>query len=181
MGYNWGTTGEYVVVSKDILTRLSLLPMQGTRLTQVFCDVLAITPDERAGVEALAQDLTETYRGWATEHLQREQPGGDVLAKYSLPADPEFSGSLSNHLTLGVMTLLGEERGSYFLYYGHSWLLAMGMYGGGSRTLTVFRQQQGDQARLLFRVQSPTILLTSRVSPSNPFPEAFLPLFPNGW
>jgi len=31
LGFNWATTGDYVVVSKDILTRLSLLPMQGTR------------------------------------------------------------------------------------------------------------------------------------------------------
>jgi len=57
LGFNWNTTRDYLVVSKDSLKRVSLSAMKDMRLTDVACKVLAITPEERSTIEATTQQL----------------------------------------------------------------------------------------------------------------------------
>ena len=76
MGFNWGNSNDYLIVSKDTLRAISLDAMRGSKLKNTVCQVLAITPEERAGIEAATQGLMENYKAWAEAHVQREEPSG---------------------------------------------------------------------------------------------------------
>jgi hypothetical protein len=161
------------------LHAISVAGVQGTKVSQNACDVLAITPEERAQIDAAAQSLMDQYKSWALAHVQRAEPAGDVVAKYSLPQDSDFSLSLSNSFVSGVMDALGEQRGKLLLGYSDDWMTALGMDGGDS-SLTVKRYQFGDETHFNYVVENAGSSMSSSVSERN-FPEAFLPLFPNGW
>jgi len=146
------------------------------------CQVLAMMPEERAGVEGTAQALMDNYKTWAEAHVQREEPSGDVVAKYALPADPDFSQSLSNNFANAVLTSLGNERGDLFLDYARSWMQDLGMEGGaGDNRLTVRRHESGNEPQLSFELKYSGNTMNADVAPYQPFPEAFRALFPNGW
>lgn len=181
LGFNWKSTGDYVVVSKDTLDAISLNAMRGMKVTETAASVLALTPEERAGINALAQSLDQQYKDWAQAHAQRVEPSGKVVAEYVLPADAEFSSSLNNQYTNGVVNALGSERGNLLLHYSSSWMNNLGMEGGDEIALTVSQYTSGDEIHLGFTVKSSNNNFATDVTPNQPFPEAFLPLFPNGW
>lgn len=181
LGFNWKSTGDYLVVSKDTLRAVSLEGIRGMKLNEAAAAVLALTPDERANVDALTQSLGQSYQNWAATHAQRAEPGGKVVAQYTLPADADFSQSLSGQFTNGVLSALGGERGNLLLQYSSSWMHDLGMEGNESTTLTLSRYG-ADNARLNFTLKSSNgNNMSTDVSPYQPFPQAFLPLFPNGW
>lgn len=181
LGFRWNSTGDYLVVSKDTLRAVDLKAVHDMKLRDAACAVLAVTPDERAGIDAMTQSLGESYKTWAEAHVQRSEPAGDIVANYTLPVDSAFFLSLSNQFTSGVMTALGEERGNLLLSYAQSWMTELGLEGDGASTLTVKRYQGGDESRLNFASEYSGNSISSDVSPYQPFPGAFLPLFPNGW
>jgi hypothetical protein len=183
LGFNWASSDDYLVVSKDTLRAVSLQGMKGTKLSDAACQVLATTPDERAGIEGVTQGLMDSYEGWAEAHVQREEPSGNVVAKYTLPADPAFSESLSNSFASAVLTGLGTERGELLLDYARSWMLDLGMGStGGENSLTVKRSQSGNEPHLNYELRYSGNLMNNEVySPHQEFPIAFQPLFPNGW
>lgn len=186
LGFSWNTLGDYLVVSKETLRSVTLTGIRETKLDQAACEVLAITPEQRSAVEALLHTLAEAYGPWALNHLERHEPTGNIVAKYTLPADPGFAESLGTQLTRGLTSALGQERADYLLSYSSSENRNMGMFGagpmgiytGGPKTLSVTRLPNG---QLHFEFESPAAVLGADVSPSLPFPEAFLPAFPNGW
>ena len=83
LGISWDSSRDYVLVSKAALKRIPLNGA-GSRggLTPTVCDMLAITPDEQARLEALVQRSEATYLGWAQTNVQRIEPTGDIVAKY---------------------------------------------------------------------------------------------------
>jgi hypothetical protein len=179
LGFNWASSGDYLMVSKDTLRAISLKGVSGRGVSQAACEVLAITPAERQQIEAAAQSVADQYKAWALTDAKRTEPSGDVVAQYSLPQDRDFSLSLSNSFVRGVVDTLGEERGSLLLSYSGDWMTGLGMFGGDS-SLTVKRYQSGDEPHLTYVVENAGNSMSSDVSPQN-FPEAFRPLFPNGW
>jgi hypothetical protein len=181
LGFRWDSTGDYLVVSKDTLRAIKLGAMHGMKLRDTACAVLAVTPEERAGIDTMTQSLGESYKSWAEAHVQRSEPSGDIVAKYALPADPAFTLSLSNQFTSGILAALGEERGDMLLSYAQSWMTELGLAGDGASTLTVVRYQLGGEPHLNFQLQYSGNSMSTDVSPHQPFPAAFLPLFPNGW
>ncbi|HZQ45467.1 MAG TPA: hypothetical protein VFC07_00525 [Verrucomicrobiae bacterium] len=182
LGFNWKSTGDYLVVSKDTLRAVSLDGIRGMKMNEAAAGVLALTPDERANVDALIQSLGRSYQNWVETHAQRVEPGGKVIAQYTLPADADFSQSLSSQFTEGVLSALGEERGNLLLQYSGSWMQDLGMNEDNATTLTVTRYGSGDNMRLGFTLKSSDgSNMSTDVSPYQPFPQAFLPLFPNGW
>ena len=103
------------------------------------------------------------------------------LAKYTLPFDPQFSQSLSNEFAGGVIAALGAERGELMLDYASSWMLDLGIRGRAATILTIKRPSAG-QERLPFELRTPDGgTMYTDVSPYQPFPEAFRPVFPGGW
>ena len=185
MGLNWRSSDDYIVVSKSTLRRVQIDSEKSNRLTDTVCGVLAITPEERAGVEATMQQVSTAYKSWAEEDLKREEPSGDILARYTLPTDPEFSQSLSNTFTSGIRAALGEERGALLRGYSMSWMDGFGLLANPApdkpTRLTVKRVQNGDGMHLGFDFEHRGGTMYTYASPWQPFPEAFLPLFPGGW
>jgi hypothetical protein len=181
LGFSWKGKGDYLIVSKDTLRAISLDGIQQTNFSGIACDILAIKPDERARLDAMLQSLRESYKTWAEASVQRSEPAGDIVAKYSLPADAEFSQSLSNRFSSGILAALGDERGNLLLEYSRNWMKDLGMAGNGDTTLTVKRYKAGDQDRLNFEFRYGGNVVSSLVHPFDSFPRAFLPLFPNGW
>jgi len=184
-GFNWNSTGDYLVVSKQTLRSISLDGVKGNKLAKVVCDVLAIRPEERATIEATMQQVAAGYKSWAESHVQREEPSGDVVAQYTMPAEAKISQSLSNNYVNGILTTLGKERGDLMEDYSRDWMVALGMNRAGSSsgdtTIIVKRYQAGDEMRLGFELRQAGGTMSTDVSPWQPFPEAFKPLFPGGW
>lgn len=181
LDFNWATTGKYLIVTKDTLRAISLKAMRGMKLDGTPCDVLAITPDEHARIDAMMQSLGDAYKTWAEGRLRREKLGSEDVAAFTLPEDASFSQSFSNQFTSGILSILGKERGELLQSYSDSWLASLGMSGGGDTSFVVKRYQAGNQTRLNYAVRSHGNAFATDVSPEQPFPEAFLPIFPSGW
>jgi hypothetical protein len=184
-GFDWNSTGEFLVVSKQTLQNVGFDAVKGNKLTDVVCGVLALTPDERATVEATMAQVASDYQSWAKVHVQREEPAGDVVAKYTMPPDTAISQSLSNSFVNGIFVTLGRERAELLENYSREWMVALGMNQIGlaqsDTTMTVKRYGTGDKSRLNVEVNQAGGRMSTDVSPWQPFPEAFKPLFPNGW
>ena len=131
--------------------------------------------------------LAKSHAAWAQEHVQREEPTGEVLAKYSLPVNVEFAQGLSNQFTAAIYATLGDGRGQLFQQHAYSWMAALGMGSGPSSaypnsptTMTVERySKQNDQLR--YTLQRANSQMQTSVSPWQPFPEEFRTVFPGGW
>ena len=177
LGFSWRNQPDYVVVRKESLKRISLSGIKRTRVTDAACQVLAITPDERGALKATASQLSAEYNAWAQANVHREEPPGDVVAKYSLGTDPAFSQSLSNRFTQVLFATLGPERAELLQSYAGDWMSGLGMLGGPPTTLTVRRY--GDRLNMEIRQAGNT--MSTDVAPQQPFPAAFRPIFPGGW
>lgn len=185
LGLNWNSTGDYVVVSKETLRDIRLSAVRKNKLTGVAGDVLAMTPDERASINATLQSVAADFQAWAQAHVQSGEPSGDVLAKYTLPADPQFMQSLSNTYVSGVFNTLGQERGELMEGYSSQWMSEVGLSDTGTSqdpiTLTVKRYQSDDQSRLGYEFSYGGGSMSADVSPWQAVPEPFQSLFPGGW
>ena len=86
-----------------------------------------------------------------------------------------------NNFATAALSVLGMERGNLLRHYCDRWISELGLQGGGDTSLTVNRYQSGGEAGLRFELKYSGNTMSTEVSPGQPFPEAFLPLFPNGW
>ena len=180
LGFNWNTSGNYVVVSKDSLRNLGVTAVDADHLTDAVCGVLAVTPEERAGIDSLMTRLAGELKDWVIAHAQRIEPQGDVVAKYCVPGDSEFSQSLSNRFAGGVIGALGSERAELMLGFASLWMRDMEMHGDKPTILTVRRPPEGADY-LPFVLETPGGGMSSAVSPYNELPYVFRSLFPGGW
>lgn len=185
LGFDWSTVSNYVIVSKATLNHIRLSGMNGQKLSDAACKVLAITPQERGAIDAMTQQLGADYKAWAEAHVQRTEPSGDLVAQYRLPVDPEFSQSQSKTFMSGILATLGDERGRLLMNYSRSWMVDLGMDSYGvppsPTTMTVRRHGTGDDLTLTLEVKQAGGGMQTVVSPWQPFPAAFRPLFPGGW
>ncbi|HWQ92004.1 MAG TPA: hypothetical protein VN673_10060, partial [Clostridia bacterium] len=181
LGFNWNTTGDYLVVSKTTLSTTTLGGMEGARISDAACQVLAITPAERNTIEATTQQLAAEYDAWAQAQIQREEPTGDIVAKYSIPTDPAFSLSLSNRFVDTLRSTLGEERSSLLKKYSYSWMNDIGVFRDDPVTLTVKRYMAGNVPRFNMELRQNRGGMSCDVSPWQPLPIPFRPIFPGGW
>lgn len=180
LGFNWNTTGDYVVISKSTLQSVDLSAIDATGLTDVGCGVLAITPEERASINSLAQQLSRQYAEWLADHLRRETPSGNEVARYAIPEDPAFSMSLSNKFTSGISAILGDERGTLLRGYSLLWMAERGMSYTGPMTLIVSRYPDS-LTDLRYSIQLPNRDPSPGRILGAWFPPAFRPAFPGGW
>lgn len=178
-GFNWNTTGDFVIVSKSTLHEIGVTGMGRKKLTDAVCAVLAITPGERAAIDATAVSVEEQYAEWARAHVQRLEPGGDVLAKYALPADPDFSARLHQEFTDCVNSTLGPERGGLLLDYSSTWMRDRGLNNNEGTTMIITRRSDGHLSAEVKWGHGSS--MSSEPSPYQAFPVQFQPVFPDGW
>lgn len=202
LDFNWNTTGEYLIISKKSLEQISYEAMKSAKLTAVARAVLAITPAEQAAIEAVTQQLSDERKAWVKDHAQRTEPSGDVLAQYSLPVNVEMSRSHLAIFTNGIFGALGNQRGQWLKDRSIGWMTDDGLREEPDfskvpeefrsmipsaelepqpTTLTVERYKSGDDWRLNYRLKQGGGNMMAGVTPWQPFPEAFKPLFPGGW
>ena len=176
LGFNWHSTGEYVVVSKDILRALRLEAVRDFKLNDAACQLLAITPEEREHIDATTRAMRADCNAWVSDHARREEPHGLILAQYTLPEDPQFFQTLSNRFANSLHATLGRERAGLLLEYATEWMFALGVYGHGRDSVTVQRCE-----RWPFFELNQSCDGSGCSGGASPFPAVFLPLFPNGW
>lgn len=204
LGFNWNTTGEYLIISKKSLGAISFDALKGAKLTAVAEAALAITPAEKSTLQATLQQLNEARSDWVKAHVQREEPSGNILAKYSLPVDPEFSMNQLALFTNSVFNTLGIDRAKIFQDHSSQWLTDSGMRIAPDfskvpaelraampvmmerqepqpASLTVERYKSGDEWYMNYHLKQDGNNMTTSVNPWQPFPEAFKPLFPGSW
>lgn len=113
----WNTSGDFVWISKESVNQLRVAALTNDRLTETVCSLLAISPVERATVEATLQQIASGNRQWLRSHLRRVEPAGEIVAHYEFPVDFQHSQYLSNAVTAGLATALGAERSRILLTY----------------------------------------------------------------
>ncbi len=204
LGFNWNTTGDYLIVSKKSLGAISFDALKGAKLTAVAEAALAITPAEKSTLQATLQQIKEARSDWVKAHAQREEPSGNILANYSLPVDSEFSESQLALYTNSLFNTLGVARAEMFQDHSGQWLADSGLritpdysrvpaelraampamikrQEPQPTTLTVERYKSGDEWYMNYHLKQEGANMTTSVNPWQPFPEAFKPLFPGGW
>jgi hypothetical protein len=200
LDFNWNTTGDYLIISKQSLDGISLDGIRGLKLTAAARAVLAITPGEQAAIESMTQQMGAERLTWATAHAQRTEPSGNVVARYALPEDESFSQVQHQTFTNGIVSTLGKQRARWLQQFSYGWMREVGLFVGTDlsgvpaeilagqpsmekkpTTLTVERYQAGKETGMNFTLEQAGGSMTAGVSPWQPFPEAFKPLFPGGW
>lgn len=200
LDFSWNTTGDYLIVSKKSLEGISLDGMKGLKLTAAARAVLAITPAEAATIETMTRQLGDERSIWATDHVQRTEPNGNILAHYSLPMDEEFSRRQQQTFTNAVLGALGEQRAQWLQQFSYGWMQDVGLLTGPimsgipaellanmpatekkPTTLKVERYESGNNTSLNYTLEQAGGSMSTGVDPWQPFPEAFRPLFPGGW
>jgi hypothetical protein len=183
LGFNWQSSADYIVVSKETIHDVQMMPLQDDKVTDMAAAVLAITPEERGQVEAAMQRVRTAFQEWASSHIQRTEPKNEVVAQYTMPgADPAVNMSISNNWAAAVCAALGKERAELIGSSGVS-----GYPWAKPVTLIVKRCSDGNQQRLKFQTFASfgTPQQQGDSSPidfsQRPFPAAFLFVFPDGW
>jgi len=204
LGFNWNTTGDYVIVSKKSLEGIFFDGLKGIELTSAAREIFAITPDEQAAIETMTRQLGDARAAWTREHVQRTEPAGDMLAQYSLATDPEFSQRQLALFTNGIFGALGPERAQWLQDHSTGWMDDFGLRPGPDvskipaallatmpadffqaqiqpTTLTVKRYKAGNDWQINYTLQQAGNSMTTSINPWQPFPEGFSALFPGGW
>jgi len=190
LGFNWQSSEEFIMVSKQTLREIQMSAIEGGKLTDVAATVLAMTPEERGQVEAAVQRVQTDFKDWVLAHAERSDPKDDVIAHYSLPDNTIMRQSISNNFVTGIFAALGRERTELIMPSTRNWMISPLGLGLGKypTTLIIRRYVSGNEQRL--NVQVVNSIMTPNQSGGDiypidllqhSFPSAFLPLFPNGW
>ncbi len=187
LGFNWQSSEDFIVVSKQALRDIQMQAIPQRRdgwnvgLTDVVARVLAMTPEERSQVEAAIVRVKTDFRDWTLSHVERHEPKDDVVAHYILPNYPAMS--VSNNFAIGLFEAVGRERAELLLLNPQNWMSGLGLESNPMTHTAVFiikREVGGNVQRFKAEIQK-NIGRSSGYLPGASFPNAFRPLFPNGW
>ncbi|HEY4416266.1 MAG TPA: hypothetical protein VGO57_11280 [Verrucomicrobiae bacterium] len=203
LGFSWNTTGDFLIISKKSLAAIDFSGLKGTKLTGAARAILAITPEEQSAIEAATQQIGDARTAWAKEHVQRTEPSGDMLAQYTLPADPEFAANQMTTFTNAIVGALGSQRAQWLQDHSSQWMQDSGLSEGVDfskipeaylsmaaaipehqnqpTSLTLNRRQAGNDWYINVTLKQAGNNMSYDVLPQQPFPAAFSPLFPGGW
>jgi cell division protein FtsB len=183
LGFNWNSPRDYIFVSKKSLPSISLSAISNGKLTDGIRAVLAMTPEEETAIEMELRRVNDEYNAWSLAHVQRQEPKGNVLANYVLPADTQSSNTLQSFSAVVRNTLNSDARDQLFFEDIWNWgnahqLTSPALEGHPAQSVMVIRRSGN---ALVLYLQQPNSSWSVDITPSLPFPEAFLPIFPGGW
>jgi hypothetical protein len=199
LGFNWNTTGDYLLISKKSLDAIGYSAMHGSQLTPAAIGALALSDDEQSAINTMTSQLMDARLAWAREHLQRTEPSGDILAQYTLPVDTELSQAQYATFTNSISSTLGGQRGQWLLNQSQQWLQDNGMSPGfdlsslpvdyspniniadvqSTKPTVMTLKADGQEVELNLQLAGASMSCT--ISPWQPVPPAFSMLFPGGW
>ncbi len=197
LGFSWNASSNYIVVSKQTVSNICFAAIHDEKLTRAALGVLAISPDEQAGLEDLLARVHGQYVSWLTNHAQKVPPGSNEVLHIELPPDPDFFGSLSNAFVSGVVDILGAERGDSLANFSLDWMNDHSLGFTKNATFTVAVRGTGNkdpsgrtnydyefraEQTVDTEVMHGTAGFYSRlIRPEEPVPAFIQPLFPGGW
>jgi hypothetical protein len=181
-GIRWNNSADYILVSKAALknTHLSAIESKGT-FTPTACAILALTPMERATVEAGLKRVEAEHAVWVKTAVQRVEPAGDVLADYRLPANRELAHQIEEEGTALLVGTLGPDRAKLVHDYVATWAYPYGNLGESSVRFTVRRHTDGTQPPLWQQFEYQGGGGSSGPLFPGDFPDLFRSVFPGGW
>jgi hypothetical protein len=180
LGIGWNSSEDYVLVNKRVLKEI---PFQrligGSHLSDEARALLAISPDEEAGIKQSVQDATDA--AWLK--VQRTEPSGNVLAQYTIPApDADFQQNVSNRFATEITAALGAERANMFLNSAWRELLSqLAPSASGDVTMTINRTATDGESKLTCEIRQGNSVNIMDVQYGYYPSMWFLTLFPGGW
>jgi len=149
LGFSWGTSKDYILVSKKTFRDLKIPVLQPDgKFNEAAVVTLAITPEERGQLEAAMEKVKTDFKNWVLANVKREEPADDVLARYDIPADSTNSGNIRTNFFAAIAEAVGNERKELIHETAVMWLDEIGLVGRSTK-LTIKRQMVGDEARLI--------------------------------
>jgi hypothetical protein len=179
LGLQWGDCTNFVLVSKNTLSSVSVSFNEGTNmLSDSVCELLAITPEERTQIEAACAETRATFTQWAAANLQRMMYDG--LPEYVIPPSPELAHRLTNTLFSAMENVLGPERAPILWKYEDYWCgMELGYFGAVTNKLLLMRHQKSPSQANLYYADWPRghggPIATEKI------PGTFRNIFPGGW
>lgn len=188
-GAGANSSAGYVLVTKAALKASTLRPLKtfpdNEKLTDAVRGVLAITPQEQQSVEAAFADAFAAAATWAKANVQRGGPSGDMLVRYTIPADTNFEQASTEKLFSTVNGILGQERNDLLRgYFQAHRIFEDGAIGDRTNILEIYRVP--GQSALRYRAGwkwENAEAINTRPEPIKlaRFPAAFSFVFPGGW
>jgi hypothetical protein len=176
---DWNRSGSFVLVSTAVVSRLNFSHFNATdRPSDTANLVFALTPPEQLAIS----DALNQARQSAMLRVQRSQPEGDEVAKYTIQADPVVEASISNHFSAQITGILGAERSDLFL--APAWReLKSDLSPNGTEpvTMTIRHTVLNSQSKLIWELVQGTAVYTGDLRYGNYPSSWFLTLFPGGW
>lgn len=182
-GFIWGTFEDFIVVSKEALRETNMRALRSGKLTEEGATALALTPTERDSINTALQRAREQFNGWTLAHMEREEPQGDVVARYTLKRDRAMSLSISNDFASAVIEAVGAQRGGFVLLSAQDLMVDLRIWEQPT-TLVIRRYSVGAEQRFnaqQFFGSPPWNTPEPQDLSKYRFPKEFLAVFPNGW
>jgi len=195
LDFSWNSSSNYIVVSKNTLSNISLRAVNDGKLTAAALGVLAIAPQEQSQLEDLMSRLQGQYDSWLSTHVRKLPPNTNKVLRYELPPDPEFFSSISNAFVSGAADILGPERGNLLLDFSTGWMHDHGMTISMPATFdvaivstfvadrmgNVAHDYQYEATEIVNLYQVNTNFSSRLIRPKEAIPAFIQPLFPGGW
>ncbi len=180
LGLQWGDCTNFVLVSKNTLSSVSVSFNEGSNmLSDSVCGLLAIRPEERAQIEAACAETRATFAHWAEANLTRTLDDG--LPTYVIPPSPELARALTNTLFSAMGTVLGPERASILWRYEDYWCgMELGHFGAVANTLELTRHLDGPSNAAIYYYADWPRGHGGPIATEN-IPGTFQNVFPGGW
>ncbi len=178
LGLGWDCSPDYVLVSKRVLPSLEYSRLlSGERASDTACDLLAISAAEKTALRSTLQHMREGQ--WL--NLQRAEPGGDVVAQYTMPPpDPALDQTVSNNFFAAVTSILGQDRAD--LFSSAAWReLRSDLAPREAETLTIRQTVVDGEPDLVWEMKRGGQTWSDPVRYARYPGSWFLKVFPGGW
>ena len=193
-GRGGNSSNGYVLISKAALKGTALRPLKtfpnAEKLSDNVREILAVTPAEEQSVETALAETYAATAAWAKANLQHDGPSGDMLVRYTLPAEPAVELAATEKLFSTFNSVLGDERGSFLRNFYQSYRpYEDGFLGARTNIFEIHRISNppglGYRAgqRWSESKWSTSETINTYPEPIKPdrFPAAFRFVFPGGW
>src|SRR5215469_12754684 len=179
LGIDWNSSDEFVLVSKSVVSQFSFPHLYAVeRPTDTADSVFALSPQEQSSIS----DILEQARQAMILRVQRNDPQGDEVAKYTIQSDPILLESISNQFSAQITAVLGTERSDLFLTRAWRELKSDLMPEGYKPVVMTIRQSRvGGEPKLTWELAQGSTITSGDVRYAYYPSSWFLTLFPGGW
>jgi len=178
LGIGWDSSPDYVLVNKQILKQLDYPRLlSGLRASDTASDLLAISPSEQSALRSILDRAREGQ--WL--RMERTEPGGDIVAQYTVPQpDLAFEQTQSNLFVTEITNLLGPQRADFFV--SQAWReFKSGLAPAEAETMIIRRSVVDGEPDLVCEMRRGSQFSSMPVRYAHYPSMWFLTMFPGGW